>query len=150
MQIAYDQIFSKTVNINARPSEVWKALTDQGMMRAWMSDSPIDITTNWKVGSPITIQGDLYKKRFENKGVVLQFEPEQVLQYSHLSSLSRLPDELENYSVITFSLTPVEDQTTLTLTLSNFPTETIYKHLAFYWSVTLELIKSFIEPGPTS
>ena len=37
--------------------------------------------------------------------------------------------------------------TELTLTLSNFTTETIYKHLNFYWNTTLEVLKNFIESG---
>lgn len=36
------------------------------------------------------------------------------------------------------------------LSLSNFPTESIYKHLAFYWDITLELLKKLIEVDKTS
>ncbi|MNY11502.1 hypothetical protein D3C86_1445340 [compost metagenome] len=115
--------------------------------KRWISDSAIDILTDWKVGGPITmlVQADSYKDYFENKGTVLQFEPEHLLQYSHLSSLSRLPDQIENYTIITFRLIPGNGKTSLDLTLSNFPTEIIYQHLAFYWNVTLELIKKLIE-----
>jgi hypothetical protein len=81
----------------------------------------------------------------ESNGTVLVFEQEKKLQYNHLSSLSRLPDELENYSIIEFILSPIENQTILTITLSNFPTEEIYRHLAFYWNVTLEILKKQIE-----
>ena len=110
-----------------------------------MYDTEINIITDWNVGSPILIRGRLHRIKFENKGVVLQFEPEKILQYSHLSSLSRLPDKRENYSVLEFRLAPINNQTSLTLTLSNFPTETIYKHLAFYWNVALEVLKKMIE-----
>jgi len=93
----------------------------------------------------MVIHGSLHGIKFKNNGTVLQFEPEKILRYNHLSSLSRLPDKLENYSVVEFGLTPIENQTTLTLTLSNFPTENIYKHLAFYWNVTLEILKRLVE-----
>jgi uncharacterized protein YndB with AHSA1/START domain len=136
---------NKTIVINAVPSKVWDVLTDPELMKQWMSETPIDIITDWQVGNPITIGGAWYKTRFENKGTVLQFEPERILQYSHLSSLSRLPDKIESYSIICFKLTPTENQTTLTLTLSNFPTEIIYKHLVFYWNVTLEILKKQVE-----
>ena len=106
-----------------------------------MSETEINVITEWKVGNPIIIRGSLHRIKFENRGTVLQLEPEKILQYSHLSSLSRLPDKPENYSIIEFRLVPVKNQTTLTLTVNNFPTETIYKHLAFYWSVTLEILK---------
>ena len=138
-------IFNKTIYINAPTSKVWDALTNPELMQKWMSETKIDIITDWKVGNPIVIRGTSNGKNFENNGTVLQFELEKILQYNHLSSLSRLPDKPENFSVLEFRLTPMENQTTLTLALSNFPTETIYKHLAFYWNVTLEILKRMIE-----
>lgn len=140
-----EKTVTKTVNINAAASKVWETLTNPELMKKWMFETEIHITTNWKVGTPIVIRGNLNRKNFENNGTVLQFEPEKILRYSHLSSLSRLPDQPENYSVLEFRLASIENQTTLTLTLSNFPTESIYKHLAFYWNVTLEVLKRMIE-----
>jgi hypothetical protein len=115
------------------------------VMKKWMFETEIHIITDWKVGTPIVIRGKVNGKNFVNNGKVLQFEPETILRYNHLSSLSRLPDKPENYSVLEFRLAPIENQTALTLTLSNFPTESIYKHLAFYWNVTLEILKRMIE-----
>jgi uncharacterized protein YndB with AHSA1/START domain len=138
-------IVTKTVHINAPTSVVWEALTNPELIKKWMSETEINILTDWQVGNPFIIRGILHRIKFENKGTVLQFEPEKILQYSHLSSLSKLPDKPENYSIIEFSLTPMNHQTTLTLTASNFPTETIYKHFAFYWNVTLEILKRMIE-----
>lgn len=139
------RMVNKTVIINASSSKVWEFLTNIKLMKKWMFETEIDIITDWKVGSPITIRVDWYKTQLENKGIILAFEPNKHLKYSHLSSLSRLPNTIENYSIIDFSLTEEENQTALTITLSNFPTEAIYKHLAFYWNITLELLKKLIE-----
>jgi hypothetical protein len=38
----------------------------------------------------------------------------------------------------------------LTVSLRNFPDEVIYRHLAFYWNVAIELIKRSAEQGITS
>jgi uncharacterized protein YndB with AHSA1/START domain len=140
-----DKVFNKTVNINAPLSKVWETLTNPELMKKWMFETEINIVTDWQVGSPIAIHGDLHGMNFENTGTVLQFAREKILRYTHLSSLSRLPDKPENYSVLEFRLTPIENQTALTVTVSNFPTESIYKHLAFYWNVTLEILKRMIE-----
>jgi uncharacterized protein YndB with AHSA1/START domain len=139
------KIVTKTVNIDAPASKVWEALTNPELMKKWMFEAEIHIITDWKVGTPIVIRGHMNGKDFENNGIVLQFEPEKILQYSHLSSLSRLPDKPENYSLLEFRLAPMENRTILTLTLSNFPTESIDKHLVFYWNVTLEILKRMIE-----
>ena len=142
----FPEAMNKTVIINAIPSTVWEFLTNPQLMKKWMFDTEIDIITDWKVGNPITIRvDDWYKTHLENNGTILAFEPNKRLSYSHLSSLSKLPNNIENYSIVDFGLTTKKDQTALTITLSNFPTETIYKHLAFYWSVTIELLKKVIE-----
>lgn len=147
MQTSGEKSFSKTIDINTSSAQLWEVLTKPSLMKRWVSDSETDILTDWKIGGPITIlvQADSYKDYFESKGTVLQFEPEHVLQYSHLSSLSRLPEHIRNYTVITFTLIPGNGKTSLNLTLTNFPTETIYQHLAFYWGITLEIIKKSIE-----
>lgn len=138
---------NKTVNIHAPAPKVWEALTDLAIMKKWIGETEINIITDWQVGNPLILRGRLHGIRFENKGTVLQFEREKILQYTHLSSISRLPDQPESYSILEFRLTPLGNQnhTSLTLTVTNFPTETIYKHLAFYWNVTLEIIKKLVE-----
>lgn len=147
MPVSIKKTYSKTIEINTAPGRLWKVLTRPSLMKQWVFDGPTDILTDWKVGGPIKIlvPADSYKGYFENKGTVLRFEPERLLKYSHLRSLSNLPDHIENYAILTFTLIPQGEKTCLTLTLSNFATETIYQHLAFYWGVTLELIKKRAE-----
>ncbi|WP_242696522.1 SRPBCC family protein [Longitalea luteola] len=137
---------NNTVTINAPASIVWTTITQPHLMKQWMGDASmqLDIRTSWAINSAIIIAG-FHHLPFENKGTVLQFEPGKRLQYSHLSSLSRLPDEPHNYSIVTFELNAANNATMLTLTIDNFPTETIYRHLAFYWQTTIVLIKKFIE-----
>lgn len=104
----------------------------------------IEIITDWRVGSPFVIKG-FHHVHFENKGTILQFEPDSILQYDYLSSMSNLEDLPENYTTITFSLIPKDDQTELRVEAENFPTFEIYKHLEFYWNGTLQIIKERIE-----
>jgi uncharacterized protein YndB with AHSA1/START domain len=134
------------VLINASPTRVWDALTHLDRMKRWMAEPEIniDVMTDWTVGGPIVITG-FHHVPVENKGTVLQFDPPNVLQYNHLSSLSRLPDKPENQTSIEFRLVPENDHTALTITLSNFPTESIFRHLDFYWRVTVGILKKYIE-----
>ena len=137
---------SASVTINSAPSAVWTALTDPGLMVKWMGDPEleIEVLTNWELSSPIVIRG-FHHSKFENKGIVLKYEKEKRLIYTHLSSLSRLPDQQENYSTLEFILTPTANHTLLTLNIENFATESIRKHLEFYWKTTLNVIKEKIE-----
>ncbi len=140
------KIINQVIDLNAPPSRVWQALTTPEFMKKWMMpDIDLQIITDWTIGSPMIIRGSMNGKNFENRGTVLQFEPEKTLRYTHLSSISSLPDQPENYSIIEFQVQPIEDRTTLTLTLSNFPTESIQQHLTFYWNVTLAVFKRMVE-----
>lgn len=140
------QQIDKTIIIKAPSTTVWKTLTDPTSIKQWMAEPGIafEITTDWKVGNPIVIKA-FHHIPFVNKGTVLRFEPDSVLQYNYLSSLSKLPDKPENYSIIEFRLAPLENHTSLTLTLRNFPTETIFRHVEFYWSATIEIMRDFAE-----
>nr|WP_294877642.1 SRPBCC domain-containing protein [uncultured Pedobacter sp.] len=135
-----------SITINATPAIIWETLTQPTLMRQWMGEPEmgIEVHTDWQVKGPILING-FHHVKFENKGIVLQYDINSVLKYSHFSSVSRLADIPENYSIIRFILTPIENQTILTLTIDNFPTETIFKHLEFYWRTTITLIKEFVE-----
>lgn len=134
--------FSTTVTINSLPDKVWTILTDTELMTQWLGEPEmkIEVHTDWKVNSKISIRG-FHHVEFENKGIVLQYIRGKKLSYSHLSSISRLPGKPENYSILQFILTPIGKQTQLTLNISNFPTETIRKHLEFYWRTTIVRIK---------
>lgn len=104
----------------------------------------LEIATDWTIGNPIVMTGT-HHLPFENKGTVLQFEVERVLQYNYISSLSRLPDLPENYTSIKFNLSPAEGNTSLHLTISGFATETIFRHVDFYWRGTIMKLKNLIE-----
>jgi uncharacterized protein YndB with AHSA1/START domain len=141
-----DEVVSLAVDIDAAPADVWAALTVPERMQAWMSPAPVEIATDWRVGQPILIRGRLHGVPFESRGTVLRFEPERVLRYSHLSSISRLPDEPASYTVFELRLAPgAANRTALTLELGSFPTEAIFKHLVYYWSVTLQVLKRYLE-----
>lgn len=138
--------FEKQVVIEASPGQVWKYLTDVDLMRSWMTEEDLEISTTWQVDEPILIRGEHAGFAFYNTGVVVQYEPFRLLEYSHLSSLSCLAeDSSENYAVIQFNLTDSEAKTILKITVENFPTESIYRHLVFYWNVTIEILKKMIE-----
>ncbi|MBD2699269.1 SRPBCC domain-containing protein [Spirosoma sp. BT702] len=138
--------FSTAIQINASPAEVWAALTNPERMTQWMGEPEmnINVLSNWQVNTPVIIRG-FHHVAFENKGVVLQNDNEKTLRYTQLSSVSRLPDKPENYSIFEFSLTPIDEQTLLTLHIEGFPTETIRKHLEFYWKTTMTLLQASVE-----
>lgn len=140
------QSIERTVTIDAAPATVWAALTTPALMKQWMAEPEmaLDIVTAWKEGSPIVMRG-FHHLAFENKGTVLRCDPPIALQYTYLSSISRLPDRPENYTTVGFQLTPAGAQTVLAVQLSNFPTAAILKHVDFYWRTASILLKRLAE-----
>ena len=140
------QRIEKHVSINAPRSDVWEALTNPASIPQWMGgpEMRIEVISDWQVDTPIVITG-WHHAAFQNTGIILRFEPEHVLCYTHLSSLSRLPDEPQSYAHLCFALAPAATHTAVTLSIDNFPTEAIFKHLNFYWGTTIERLKRFVE-----
>lgn len=130
-----------TLTIYCPPAILWRVLTDPVIMPKWMGEEmAISVETSWELGAAISIRG-FHHAAFENKGRVLAFEPMCKLSYSHLSSVSRLADVPDNYTILEFIL----QDSALTIHLHNFPTEVIQKHLEFYWRGTIYRIKSIAE-----
>src|SRR5262245_32870098 len=95
----------RTLSIAATPAVVWRALTEPALMCQWMGEPEmqIEVDTDWTVGGPLVVRG-FHHVRFEGRGTVRAFEPERALEYTQLSSVSRLPDVPESHHVIGFAL----------------------------------------------
>ena len=79
--------------------------------------------------------------------MILQFEPGRIIQYSHFSPLSGVPDKPENYHTVTIELSPVKDQTKVSLSQDNNTTEEERDHSKQNWDVMLVSLKKFLEPS---
>ncbi len=141
--MATDKILEKTISINAPTSKVWNVLTNPDLIKEWLFGT--NVISDWKVGASILFTGNWQGTDYADKGTILKFDIDKVFQYNYWSGFSGLPDSPENYSVITFELTAKDNTTTLTLTQSNFATETAYNHSDKNWEVTLQLMKKIIE-----
>lgn len=137
---------AQTILIDAPAQLVWDSLTRTELMTQWMGDSEmaVEVETDWVVGKPIVVRG-FHHVRFQNIGVVLEFNPIARLVYTHLSSLSRLPDEPGSYTTLEFNLRSAGAATSLDFLATGFPTESIFKHLQFYWGGTLQVLKQTVE-----
>ena len=97
-----DYIARQTVDVNAPPEVVWKALTDPDLMRQYLFGT--QTITDWKVGSPIRWKGEWQGMQYEDKGRILEIEPAKLLRYTYWSSLSGKEDKPENYKKVSFEL----------------------------------------------
>ena len=90
------------ITINAPASKVWEALTSPQMIQQYLFGT--QVTTDWQVGSPITYRGVWQGKPYEDKGTILQVEPEKLLVSTYWSALSGLANLPENYNTVSYAL----------------------------------------------
>jgi hypothetical protein len=103
------------------------------------------VISDWNEGSPLLFTGEWNGKQYTDKGMILKKENEKILQYSYWSSFSPLPDLPENYSVLTFTLSPAENTTVLTLVQEGFSDEQASDHSGENWSAVLKTMKEIVE-----
>lgn len=132
--------------ISAPVGEVWKALTDPQIVKKYFLGT--NVTTSWQVGEPITFKGEWDGKQYEDKGVVLSYEPEHRLSISHYSPLTGLPDAPENYHSVEYRVEEEAGGSRVTITQGNNKSESEVGESAKLWDMVLQNLKELLEhPG---
>lgn len=144
--IASAPAVTQSIRIRAPLDAVWDALVDPQKIAQWLNGAHVE--TTWKPGSPITFSGSLEGMTYRDKGVVVKLEPQALMQYTHWSKWSRLPDTPEHYSVITITVTPAQGGTLLAVRHENLATEEMYKHSKSHWETRLPELKKLLEAAP--
>lgn len=136
-------ISKSSIDINASSPAVWEALVQPETAKEYFFGA--EIVTDWKTGSPITFKGEFNGNKYEEKGVLLNVEPNIQLQYSHWSNFDGLPDEPENYRTWTFDIHEQDGTTKLSITEDNIPTEKQRNRSDEFWNEALVKIKRLVE-----
>jgi uncharacterized protein YndB with AHSA1/START domain len=136
-------IATATITINTPASKVWEALTTPDLIKQYLFGTTV--TTDWRVGSPISYEGVWEGKAYRDKGVVLQVVPERLLVSTFWSSLSGQPDIPENYQTVRYELAAEGKGTRLTIVQDNNATQQDADHSAQNWSMVLDGMKKLLE-----
>jgi uncharacterized protein YndB with AHSA1/START domain len=111
-----------SIEIEASSADVWDALVNPAAAKEYFFGAKV--RSDWKEGSPITFTGEFNGNAYHEKGTILQYRPERLLQYSHWSDLEQLPDLPENYRNWTFRIESGDPGVVLSVTEDNIPDET--------------------------
>ena len=107
------------------------------------------LPTRSQVGSPIIYMGEWQGKTYEDKGIVLQNEPDKLLVSTFWSSLTGLPDIPENYKTVRYELSSEGRGTRLTISQNNNDTQEEANHSTQNWDMVLAGVKKLLESGTT-
>jgi uncharacterized protein YndB with AHSA1/START domain len=139
-----DLIVSQSIVINASPDKVWDALTNPDIIKEYLFGT--QTITDWKVGSDITFQGEYNGTIYKDKGIVRENVPNKLLSYSYWSGFSGLEDKLDNYSLVTYTLSSEDNKKTVfTWEQKGFGNEEGYNHSKSGMTVFLGTIKEAVE-----
>lgn len=130
--------------IRAPQDKVWKILTDPDLVKQWLFGTEMSVSA-WQVGGQIRYRGVWQDKPYEDKGEILELIPEQKLVSTYYSSMSGKPDAPENYSRVTYELSPAGDGVQLTITQENNPTAESAQHSENNWQTVLQSVKQLAE-----
>ena len=138
-----DHVARVSTTIAAPADRVWDALTNAEKIKQYMFGATV--TSDWKVGSPITWKGEMKGKPFEDKGRVRRVERGKLLEYTHFSPLAGEPDIPENYHTVTMKLSPDGNGTRVELDQTKNPTDDARKHSEENWNQMLAGLKKVVE-----
>lgn len=136
-------IASSTITIQASADRVWSVLTDPAAIKQFMFGT--EVVTDWTVGGPIVWRGVWNGKNYEDKGVILEFEPGKRLVNTHFSPLSGQEDTPRNYHTLTWTLEPGNGMTKLTLAQDNNASADEAAHSKAMWDSLMESVKNIAE-----
>ena len=136
-------VATSSTTIDASPKKTWDALVTPEAIKQYMFGTTV--VSDWKAGGAIVWKGEWQGQQYEDKGVILQFDPERRLRFTHFSPLAGVPDKPENYHTVTIDLAPDGARTHVSLAQDNNPTEEAREHSEKNWQTVLAGLKQYLE-----
>lgn len=102
-----DLIAVSDILINASPAKVWAAMTEPKNIKIYLFGT--EVTSDWKVGSPIYLKGEYSGKTYHDKGKVTEIQRHRKIQYTYWSTFSGTEDKKENYAIVSYIIEKVSD-----------------------------------------
>lgn len=141
--MAKGHVATASVVINVPVSRVWDALVSSEANKRYMFGATV--VSDWREGSSIVWKGEWQGRPYQDKGVILRLKPGRILEYTHFSPLSGVPDTPENYHTVTFELSPEGNTTRVVLTQDNNATGQEREHSERNWNAMLATLKKLLE-----
>jgi uncharacterized protein YndB with AHSA1/START domain len=138
-----DYVATAETEIDAPRDKVWTALTDPQQIKEYMFGS--EVVTDWKQGSPIVWKGEYEGNKYEDKGEIVEIEPERRLKVTHFSPLSGQEDRPENYHTLLYELEERGGRTRVSLSQDNNASKEAAEHSQANWEKMLAGLRQVAE-----
>jgi uncharacterized protein YndB with AHSA1/START domain len=131
------------IEVNATPAQVWTALTDPELIAKYFFGTQVQ--TDWQPGSPIVWKGEYQGNKYEDKGEILEVQPNRLLRFTHFSPMTGQPDEPQNYHTLTYELDDRGGRTRVFLSQGNNASAEEAEHSTANWETVLKGLKETVE-----
>jgi uncharacterized protein YndB with AHSA1/START domain len=131
-----------TTKIHAPVERVWDALINPELIKQYLFGA--EAISDWKEGSTLIYKSVWEGKEYEDHGVIKEVIPEKKLVTTYWSAAFG-EDIPENYKTVSYVLELEGDDTTLTITQENNPTEESKEHSEKNWTMVLDTMKKLLE-----
>lgn len=135
--------YTKSTVINAPVAKVWSVLTNHDLIPIFYFG--MEWKTDWKKGGPIAFTGDYDHQRFEDKGFILDIQPEQFIHFNYFNPSAGKADLPENYTVMRFELKTDAAGTIFTVHQFGFRSEADFHTVVTKWDAVLYDVKRLSE-----
>ena len=134
----------RSIVINSSAQRIWDVLTNFDKVKLYLFGS--EVATDWKVGSPVTFSREFNGKKYQDKGHILEINPEKLLRFTFWNSQEGYPDIPQNYSIISYTLEKgPKNSITLTYLREKIPIAFEQKNQELFLPGMLAAIKSLAE-----
>ena len=141
-----EHVVTDGIVINARPEQVWHALTTPEITKQYFFKS--EIHSDWKVGGPLNFTRKILFFNFSLKGELEAIEPNKQLTYKLYNGALFGKPNPNKFSMVTITLSP-QNQTTLVSISDDVGTypgfEKRYTRSVKGWRTILTGLKGIVE-----
>lgn len=141
MQANFTAELSTIIHCTRR--ELWDALTQPELIKQYFFGT--HTSTTWEPGTPIRFDGEWQGNTYTDKGTVLAYNTQEILQYDYWSSMGGKEDLPENYMIITYRVGGEDGNVTVTVLQENIADENTRDHAINNWKTVLEALKKMLE-----
>ena len=125
---------TRSISISTTPTKIWETITNPELVKQWMFGAEVE--SDWQKGGTLIYKGEWNGTPFEDHATIVDIEPEKLLKATYS----------KNNNTVTYEITTESDnQTKLTITQDNNPTQEEADKMTENWGMTLEAIKKLLE-----
>ncbi|GER89644.1 hypothetical protein KDW_38060 [Dictyobacter vulcani] len=102
------------ITMNATATRVWEAITKPELVKQWQYGT--NLITDWQKGSSIVYRNEWEGTVYEQKGTILEIEPEKLVKFTLFAPRPGLENTPANFFTMIYAIEEANGQTTLTIT----------------------------------